>query len=80
MIAHESVERGGINGRVVANVVGEFSGGEMISPVSLTNRAVSTKVLFEFLVNSFGLTVSLGVVSRAHGLMDIEEFAEFRGE
>ena len=46
MIAHEGTERGGIDGGMVTNVVGEFSGGEMISPVILTNRAVSTKVLF----------------------------------
>jgi len=46
LIAHEGMERGGIDGRMVTNIVGEFSGGEMISPVILTNRAVSTKVLF----------------------------------
>jgi len=46
LIAHEGTERGGIDGRMVTNIVGKFSGGEMISPVILTNRAVSTKVLF----------------------------------
>src|SRR5882762_387414 len=46
LIAHEGAERGGIDSRMVTNIVGEFSGGEMISPVILTNRAVSTKVLF----------------------------------
>src|SRR5882762_4870692 len=74
------MEGGGINGRMVANVVSEFSGGEVISPVILTNRAVSMKILFQFLVDTFSLTIGLGVISRAHGLLDIEEFAEFGGE
>src|SRR5882762_1554757 len=65
---------------MVADVVSEFSSGEVVSPVILMNRAVSMKILFQFLVNTFGLTISLGVISCAHGLLDIEEFAEFSGE
>src|SRR5882762_6353235 len=65
---------------MVADIVSEFSGGEVVSPVILTNRAVSMKILLQFLVNMFGLTISLGVISHAHGLLDIEEFAEFSGE
>jgi len=33
LIAHEGTEGGGINGRMVAYVVSEFSGGEVVSPV-----------------------------------------------
>src|SRR5882762_3068009 len=80
LITHEGTEGGGINGRMVADVVSEFSSGEVVHPVVLTNRAVSTKILFQFLVNMFGLTISLGVISRAHGLLDVKEFAEFGGE
>ena len=71
MIAHEGTEVGGINGRMMAYVMSKFSGGEVVSPVILTNRAVSMKILFKFLVNTFGLTISLGVISCAHGLLDI---------
>jgi len=55
----------------VAYVMSEFSGGKVVSQVGLTNRAVGTKILFKFLVNTFGLTISLGVISHAHGLLDI---------
>jgi len=65
------MEGGGIDGRMMANVMSEFSGGEVVSPVVLTNRAVGMKILFKFLVNTFGLTISLGVISHAHGLLDI---------
>src|SRR5882762_4016834 len=37
LIAHEGPKRGDIDGGMVTNVVGEFSGGEVISPVVLTN-------------------------------------------
>ena len=63
---------------VVQTIV--VTGREVVSPVILTNRAVSMEILLQFLVNTFSLTISLGVISCAHGLLDIEEFAEFGGE
>ena len=71
MIAHEGTEGRGIDGRMMTDVMSEFSGGEVVSPIVLTNRTVSTKILFKFLVNTFGLTIGLGVISCAHGLLDI---------
>src|SRR5882762_3041285 len=65
---------------MVVDVVSKFSSGEVVSPVVLTNRAVGMKVLFQFLVNMFGLTIGLGVISCTHGLLDTEEFPEFIGE
>ena len=37
LIAHKGTEGGGINGRVVADIMSKFSGGEVISPVVLAN-------------------------------------------
>ena len=71
MIAHEGMEGGGVNGRMMAYIMSEFSSGEVVSPVVLMDGAVGMKILFKFLVNTFGLTISLGVISHAHGLLDI---------
>ena len=42
----------------------EFSGGQVISPVVLALVAEDVKVLFDFLIHTFSLTIALWVVSR----------------
>ena len=42
----------------------ELRGGEMVSPVVLSLIAEDAKILFDFLVHAFGLSIALRVVSR----------------
>ena len=46
-------------------VVGEFSEGKECRPVVLLIGNIMTKILFQHLVNPFGLTIRFGVVSRS---------------
>ena len=50
----------------------EFSGGQVISPVILTLITEDAKVLFDFLIHTFGLTIALRVVSRGETCFDAE--------
>ena len=50
----------------------ELRGGEVISPVVLALVAEDAKVLFDFLVHSFGFTIALRVVSRGKACFDAE--------
>jgi len=79
LIANEGTEGGGVNGRMMADVVSEFSGGKVVGPIILMDSAVSTKILLKFLINTFSLTISLRMISHAHGLLNVEEFTEFSG-
>jgi hypothetical protein len=53
--------------------VGEFGGAKIRGPVRLAEITKGAEVLFEFLVQMFGLTIRLGVIGRRHGLGDAEE-------
>ena len=55
-----------------SRVDGEFCGGQVISPVVLALVAEDAKVLFDFLIHTFGLTIALRVVSRSETGFDAE--------
>src|SRR5260221_2988927 len=57
--AHKGIKWGGFCSGVSTGVVGEFREGEEFGPIVLMHRGVGAEVLFEFLVNTFGLTVRL---------------------
>jgi len=61
--AHEGIKQGLRSRGVVVDVVGKFGSREMGSPVILSDGGVSMEVLFEFLVNSFCLTIGLRMIS-----------------
>ena len=50
----------------------EFCGGQVISPVVLALVAEDAKILFDFLVHTFGLTIALWVVSRGETRFNAE--------
>ena len=50
----------------------EFSGGQMISPVVLALVAEDAKILFNFLIYTFGLTIALWVVSSSETCFNAE--------
>ena len=50
----------------------EFSGGQVISPVVLALVAEDAKILFDFLIHTFGFTIALQVVSRSETCFDAE--------
>ena len=80
VIAHKGIKRGLRSRGVGADVVGKFGGREVRSPVVLSDRGVSTEILFEFLINSFRLTIRLRVISRRKGLIDIQQRTKVTGE
>ena len=50
----------------------EFGGGQVISPIVLSLVAEDAKVLFDFLIHTFGFTIALWVVSRSETCFDAE--------
>lgn len=56
-------------------VVREFCKGQEIGPIVLLVVDVDAKVLFEDLVNAFGLSIGLRVVSCGEVRFDIEQLA-----
>jgi hypothetical protein len=75
-----SVERGYTSGRVRRVVVNEFGDGELRGPVVLLIVDVNTEVLFEGLIDSFGLPVHLWVISSQQVGLDVERSAQGRPE
>ena len=71
MIAHKGTERGGVDSRMMADIVSEFSSGKVVSPIVLADRAVGMEILLKFLIDAFGLTIGLRMISHAHGLLDV---------
>jgi hypothetical protein len=53
-------------------VVGEFGHRDIVGPVILSVVAKNAQVLFEFLVDTFCLSVRLGVERRRIGSVDFE--------
>ena len=79
-VAHDKFEGGFGGGRIrpgVMHVLGEW---EPSVPSGLTVVDEDTKVLLKPLIRAFGLAVSLGVISGAYVLFDIEDAAEFLQE
>ena len=50
----------------------ELRGGEMVSPVVLALIAEDAKILFDFLIHTFGFTIALRVVSRSETCFNAE--------
>src|SRR5258705_11217624 len=71
---------GGFCSGVNTGVVGEFREGEEFSPIILMHRGVGAEVLFEFLVNTFGLTVRLRMVGGGQGLINPQRGTKRSGE
>ena len=62
MEAHEELERSGLGGGVNSGIVGEFKVWEMEGPVGWMSGAVESKVSLDLLVETFSLSISLGMV------------------
>ena len=61
---------------VKTGVEGELSGGEMIGPIRLSLVDEQSEILFDFLVLSFDLTVTFGVISGGESDDDTEAFEQ----
>jgi hypothetical protein len=83
-ISHHEEEWGGVMGVVFSVIVDEFCHGEVLNPFERCRVAVDVKISFKFLVQTFGLSISLGVICGGEGNFIVEEsskfFGEFRGE
>jgi hypothetical protein len=83
-ISHHKEEWGGIAGIVFSMIMDEFCHGKMLDPIKRCRVAVGVEVSFKFLVQTFGLSISLGVICGGEGDFIVEEsskfFGEFRGE
>ena len=62
------------------NVVGKFGKGEEMCPVIGLIVAENTKELFNFLVDAFYFSISLGVEGSRQGLVNIELVSSFSHE
>ena len=58
----------------------EFSGGEGLGPLMGIVGAKDTKICFDFLISSFGLSISLRVVCGGKSNIIFEDSSEFPGE
>ena len=74
-ISHHEEEWQLVGYRMRAVIVGEFSEGNVLSPRSRVRAAEDPKIGFYFLVHTFGLPISLRVVSSGEGKFITEEFA-----
>jgi hypothetical protein len=62
--------------RMGSVVVSKFGEGEQVDPVVLLIIDVYSEILFQYLVDPFGLTIGLGVIGCGEVAFDPEEFAE----
>jgi hypothetical protein len=74
-VSHDETEWGGILGIMFSVVMDKFRDGEVFSPFFWVIAAVDTKISFQFLVQSFSLTISLGVISGRWGNSVIQSLA-----
>ena len=79
-VAHDKFERGFGGSRVRPGVMYILGKGKPLVPSGLVVVDEDAKVLFQPLIRSFGLAVSLGVVGGAYVLRDVEDTAEFLWE
>ena len=79
-VAHNELEGSLGGGRVRPGVVYILSEWEPSVPGGLTVVNEDAEILFKPLIRSFGLAVSLGVVSGAYVLRDIKDAAKFLRE
>jgi hypothetical protein len=63
VIAHHKVEWGGITGVMLSVVMDKFCEGKMFYPCFRVSTAMDAEVCFQFLIEAFGLSVSLRVIS-----------------
>jgi len=76
MIAHKGVKRRLRSRGVSVDVVGEFNGRKVRSPIILSESRCKCGDLFEFLINPFRLTIGLRVISHGEGLIYIQKGTE----
>jgi len=70
-------EKGGDSGSVTRSVVvGEFCDWKERGPVVLLIVAVAAEVLFQHLVNAFGLAIAFQVISRSEVKFHVEGFTK----
>ena len=79
-VAHHEREGGGIGDGVGGGVVHEFHHGEEFGPFRRLVFGKDLKVCFKFLVDPFGLAISLGVIGGGKSDIVIEEVSEFSCE
>ena len=79
-VAHNELKRGLGGGRIRPGVMYVLGEREPSVPGSLAMVDEDAKVLFEPLVRSFRLAVSLGVIGGAYILFDVEEVTKFLWE
>ena len=60
------------SGTVNLVVVSKFGGGKPVRPIILHEVSVESKVLFEFLIGSFGLAICLWMEGCGEGCLDAE--------
>ena len=72
LVSVDEFEGGVLCARGKSQIDCEFCSGQVISPVVLALVAEDAKVLFDFLVHSFGFTIALRVVSRGKACFDAE--------
>ena len=58
----------------------EFSGGEELGPLMGIIGTKDTKICFEFLISSFGLSISLRVVGGGKSNIVFKDSGKFLGE
>ena len=76
-VAHHERKGGGIGDGMGGGVVCEFRHGEEFGPFRRLVLGENLKVGFKFLVDPFGLTVSLGMVGGGEGNVVIEKASKF---
>ena len=79
-VAHDELKRGLGGGRIRPGVMYVLGKREPSVPGGLAVVDKDTKVLFEPLIHSFGLAISLGVIGGADVLFDVEEATKFLWE
>ena len=79
-VTHNELKGGLGGGRVRPGVMYILGKWEPSMPGGLAVVDEDAKVLFKPLIRSFGLAVSLGVISSAYVLFDVEEAAKFLWE
>ena len=64
MVSFVHKERRDTSGSIRCIVVGKFGKGYQLGPIVLLVVAVDSKVLFQGLVDTFGLSIAFGVISK----------------
>ena len=79
-VAHDEFKGGLGGGRVRPGVVYVLSEGKPSVPSGLAVVDEDAEILFEPLIRSFGLAISLGVIGSTYVLCNIEDAAQFLWE